>query len=62
MRLIPQIIGYDVIRTDSGQILAYAVPTQQQAMEIAETDGGSIVIPVIKSAAQRIGYAVRSGK
>ncbi len=57
MRLITEIIGYDVVDGSTGAIVAYAVPTREEA-EQASTEG-SVVVPVLKSRSHRVGYNVR---
>lgn len=57
--LLPEIIGYDVVCTTTGRIHVFTAPDRETAQQAAEGIPGSVVVPVLKTLAPRVGYRVQ---
>ena len=58
MSILPEIIGYDVVCSNTGKIHAFTVPTAEEAATVASGIEGAIVVPVVNTETARTGYSV----
>ena len=58
--IFPQVIGYDVVCATSG-VIHGRLATRDEADAASAQIEWSIVIPILKTNTQRVGYAIRQG-